>query len=98
MTKAELLEQILAELRAIHAALETPADLPTPADDYEAMAAAINGEYFYQTAHLRPQSPANARYYHEMAKQNGWPKNTKLPDYEDDAVAVVQSIAEAGRY
>lgn len=44
MTKTELLEQILAELKAIHALLEAPTDLPTPADDYEAMAATLRGE------------------------------------------------------
>lgn len=32
MTKTELLEAILAELKAIHALLEQPADLPTPAE------------------------------------------------------------------
>ena len=41
MTKTELLEAILAELKAIHALLDQPADLPTPADDYEAMAALV---------------------------------------------------------
>lgn len=44
MTKTELLEQILAELKAIHALLDAPADLPTPADDYEGMAALLRGE------------------------------------------------------
>lgn len=100
MTKTELLEQILAELKAIHAALETPADLPTPADDYEGMTEVTSGKYYYDTAHLRPQSPANAKYWHEKAKQNGWSKNTKLPDYDDpidldDAVAELQKIAGA---
>lgn len=38
MTKTELLEQILAELKAIHALLETPADLPTPAGATERQA------------------------------------------------------------
>ena len=41
MTKTELLEAILDELKAIHALREQPADLPTPADDYEAMKALI---------------------------------------------------------
>lgn len=44
----------------------------------------IDGQWYYDTAHLRPQSPANIRAYHELADQNGWPRNPNLPDCTED--------------